>query len=318
MKKVTLEEAQSRIKIRFPEENFKIISYTSLSDYGEIECLQCHEIIKINRFGNFFAKSKAYGCKNCHGLWRQREEKIKKIEEKYNIIDTFVKNTHTYYHVKCKNCGHERTTTLNNFIKNLNCGCSTGVFRNRTPVEFIKEVNNFQHDDYELVGEYKNQITKVLIRHVPCGFIREIRPADLLSDKIKCPKCDKLKSNGENIICKILTKMNINYLEQVSLKDSLQKFDFFLPEQNIAIEYNGKQHYQYIDFFHKNQEGFEKQLERDKNKRQYCIDNNIYLIEIPYTMSIEEIGQLLQNEINSTTKVGQAPEKAASLTPVSE
>lgn len=49
------------------------------------------------------------------------------------------------------------------------------------------------------------------------------------------------------------------------------------------IEYNGYQHYKMIPFFHKTDKDFSNQLRRDQNVREYCKDNNIILIEIPYT-----------------------------------
>lgn len=54
------------------------------------------------------------------------------------------------------------------------------------------------------------------------------------------------------------------------------------------IEYNGLQHYKKVDYFHKTDEGFLKQLNRDNEVRKYCKENNIILIEIPYTYNTYE------------------------------
>lgn len=75
MRKLTLEEVNKRIKIRFPEEEFEIIKFDGMGVPGEIKCLNCGEIIKVNKFSNFYAKNKCYGCVNCHGLWKNREKK---------------------------------------------------------------------------------------------------------------------------------------------------------------------------------------------------------------------------------------------------
>jgi hypothetical protein len=64
-------------------------------------------------------------------------------------------------------------------------------------------------------------------------------------------------------------------------------FDFYLPNERICIEYNGQQHYKSCDIFG-GEEGFEKQQIRDNIKRQYCKDNGIKLIEIPYTYDTKE------------------------------
>ena len=58
------------------------------------------------------------------------------------------------------------------------------------------------------------------------------------------------------------------------------------PDYNLAIEYQGKQHYEPVDFAGKGDEWAKYQFkvgqQRDNIKRQYCQQNNIKLIEIPY------------------------------------
>ena len=61
------------------------------------------------------------------------------------------------------------------------------------------------------------------------------------------------------------------------------------------IEYNGLQHYKKVYYFHKTDEGFLKQL---NEVRKYCKENNIILIEIPYTYNTyEKVEQLLNRVI---------------------
>ena len=65
------------------------------------------------------------------------------------------------------------------------------------------------------------------------------------------------------------------------------RFDFFLPEFNICIEYNGKQHYEPIDYFG-GEKTFKYTLKNDKIKIDYCKKNNILLHIIRYDENIEE------------------------------
>lgn len=302
MKKISLEEMKQRIKERFPEEEFEIIKYESSGKPGIVKCLHCNEEIEVSIFKNFLAKNKRYGCKNCHGLWRERENKINEIKQYYDIIETYVKESHTYYKIQCKNCGHIRDTTLNNIIKNLDCGCKTNTYRNRTGQEFIKECNKYYNNELELVGEYKNQTTKVLLRHLPCGMIWEVRPSDIIHGRSHCPKCKTQESLGEKRIKEFLIQNNISFLQEKILNDnSRQRFDFFLPNYNLAIEYNGRQHYEFVKFFHKNEEGFKQSIQRDKKKKEYCDKNNIELLIISYQedKDIEKIlSQKLLNKFN--------------------
>ena len=67
-----------------------------------------------------------------------------------------------------------------------------------------------------------------------------------------CPKCNQ--SHGEREVAKILQNLNIEFKEQVSLKnpyDEDRKFrlDFWIPSLKAIIEYNGKQHYVAVEQF---------------------------------------------------------------------
>ena len=72
-------------------------------------------------------------------------------------------------------------------------------------------------------------------------------------------------------------------------------FDFYLPDFNILIEYDGQQHFKPIDFAGKGEEWAIKNMletqRRDNIKTQYCKDNNIKLIRIPY-FEFENIEQI--------------------------
>lgn len=288
-------EFEKRILNRFPEENFTIVEYHGANGFLRVKCETCNDIIEVNYAGNFLAKNKRYGCKNCHGLWREREKKIKEIEEKYDIISVISnpeKRGRKRYTIKCKNCGHIRTSYLSTLYSHLECGCKTGVLRGRNGEEFIKEVNEKNQDYYELVGEYKNQTTKVLLRH-SCGFIWSVRPADMIDGRNhSCPKCQRWYSKGIRIISTFLEQNNISYEREKRVGDSLLRFDIFIPLFNVAIEFNGKQHYEAIPFFG-GEENFQAQKDRDNRKRQYCQENNIFLLEIPYTLKKEEIEEIL-------------------------
>ena len=53
------------------------------------------------------------------------------------------------------------------------------------------------------------------------------------------------------------------------------KFDFCLPKYNLLIEYNGKQHYNFISFFDKTRKEFLESRHRDWLIRKYAKHNNI-------------------------------------------
>jgi hypothetical protein len=75
------------------------------------------------------------------------------------------------------------------------------------------------------------------------------------------------------------------------------ELDCFDRDLGLAVEYNGRQHMEYIPFFHKNKEAFYNQKYRDELKRRMCKDNGIILIEVPYTVKNENIESFLINEL---------------------
>ena len=104
-----------------------------------------------------------------------------------------------------------------------------------------------------------------------------------------CPSCKE--SKGEIVINDFLTKKNITYKRQKTFKGckskSLLYFDFYLPDMDTCIEYDGEFHSMPIF----GQKSLEDSIYRDNIKNEYCKYNNIRLIRISYTEfdKIEEI-----------------------------
>lgn len=102
-----------------------------------------------------------------------------------------------------------------------------------------------------------------------------------------CRKCTKSMSLLERTIESWLKEHDIIYVEQktfnnlVGVGNKALRFDFYIPDYNACIEVNGRQHYKDIRF-----DGVTYTLdiiqEHDRRKKQYCVDNGIVLIEIPY------------------------------------
>lgn len=66
------------------------------------------------------------------------------------------------------------------------------------------------------------------------------------------------------------------------------ELDCYNANLSIALEYNGKQHYVYPNYFHKSEEEFIKQQERDVFKYARCKELNIDLIIIDYKMKPDD------------------------------
>lgn len=116
-----------------------------------------------------------------------------------------------------------------------------------------------------------------------CGNITYVTQNCLYKGDTK--SCGCIKSYGEEKISKILLKNNITFEREKQFKSCilpsgrLAKFDFYVDDKYI-IEFDGKQHFIQNDFF---QQSFEEIQLYDKLKNQWCFDNNIKIIRIPYT-----------------------------------
>lgn len=77
------------------------------------------------------------------------------------------------------------------------------------------------------------------------------------------------------------------------------ELDCYNDELRIAVEYNGVQHYKYIPYFHKSQDGFHNQKYRDYIKRDLCVKNGIFLIEVPYTVKVPDIKGYILDKLSA-------------------
>ena len=88
-----------------------------------------------------------------------------------------------------------------------------------------------------------------------------------------------------------MEKNNIKYVCEKKFENckdiSLLKFDFYLSEYNLCIEYDGIQHFKSVKRFGGLEE-LKNVQQRDKIKTEYCKNNNIQLIRIKYDENVSE------------------------------
>lgn len=110
---------------------------------------------------------------------------------------------------------------------------------------------------------------------------------------------DRFSSKGEQYIEKYLKRNNINFEPQKIFKGCVDKrslmFDFYIPEKNMLIEFDGPQHYEAVEWFG-GEPAFKQQQKRDAIKNEYAQNNNIKLIRITYDKYINnELKDTLNN-----------------------
>ena len=87
-----------------------------------------------------------------------------------------------------------------------------------------------------------------------------------------------------------------------------QRFDIFIPELNLAIEYQGLQHYQPVSFFGGKQ-GFRKNQERDITKRQLASLHGVCVYDWKYSKTItsDSVRKVLADYETSRVIAPQSP-----------
>ena len=225
------------------------------------------------------------------------QEVYNRIPDSYILLDNFISVTkrNLFY---CEDCGRVFYARVHDLQRNTKL-CPYCMFsnRNKDNDEFKWQVSTIVGNEYEILGTYINARTPVLIRHNKCGMTYKVTPHNFLRGK-RCPRCKE--SHGERYIASLLSGHHIEYIRQKSFEGCTYKhkllFDFYLPKYNLCIEYDGEQHYHPI----KHLGGKKKYIvgkKRDLIKDEFCRDNNIKLLRIPYTVSLENIYPLIKSYI---------------------
>jgi hypothetical protein len=108
-------------------------------------------------------------------------------------------------------------------------------------------------------------------------------------------------SYGEKKIYDFFVENNINFDHNKSLLNcsykSKLRFDFYLYDYNLCVEYDGIQHTMPVDIFG-GQKEFEKTKIRDEIKNLFCKLNDIKIIRLPYTLTDEEMFNIIKESIS--------------------
>ena len=188
------------------------------------------------------------------------------------------------WHCRCENCGIEKDVQYSNLIEGRSKSC--GCLRKEILSDDLTNKRFGSLVAKEPLYNYSKQTTEESTYwrcDCDCGN-SFITTAHRLKQG-NTQSCGCLVSKGENKIKELLSVMNIEYISQYSFEDLVDKaplrFDFYLPEFNILIEYQGKQHYESVEKWG-GDESFKDRIRKDNMKRDYCNKNHLRLIEIPY------------------------------------
>lgn len=284
-----------------------------LYDYSLVDYINSKTKVKIicYKHGVFEQTPNAHldghGCKMCaydyrHELFSKSRDKFvedaQKIHgTKYDYSQSNYINNHKKVKIICPEHGIF-TQTPANHLRGVGCPiCSKENSRLKKiiPKEQIINKANLIHNnryDYDL-QDYNGTHSYVRIKCPVHGWYTQYFKDHLAG--CGCPKCVRISQQkvyerlcnhfkNENILYEVGHKV-VSWIEKL-------RFDIYFPKYNIAVEYNGQQHYYPVDFFG-GQEQFSKQQNADAYKAQLCKINNCKLFVLKYDYTEADFSNLV-------------------------
>lgn len=298
MRRLNKEEFMSRSnKTHNNKYDYSLVEYKN--GYTKVEII-CHEHGLFQQRPDHHLDGR--GCKKCSTkskkhisnkneysrLFIEKSKKIHNNKYDYSLVE--YKNARTKVKIICPEHGiFEQNPDTH--LKGHNClKCSITINSDNQTYDnntFIKKAISIHSNNYDYSKtNYIRSKEKVLIICPEHGYFYQMPYNHLLGKG--CKKCNE--SKGEKIIRCYLEENLIRFESEKSFEECKNikklRFDFYLPEYNLCIEYDGIQHFKPLEFWG----GNEALLERKKCdliKTDFCISNNINLLRINYKENIK-------------------------------
>lgn len=293
------------MKTKSNEEFLKEVKDLVGSEYTFLEPYKgCHTKISVrhNICGtvykvippNFLRGKRCPSCQRIKGNKKRTRSPQQFLDEvqalvgnEYKVLTPYTKAKNK---VKMKHtvCGFIYEVTPAHFLSGRRCpNCHLKQLAQdkiKTQQDFEKDVYNILGKDFKVVSLYTGYNKPITIKHLICGQTYSTTPDSIRNNYTSCAYCNQ--SHGEHQITILLNRYHVKYEAQKGFKDlkdqSSLTYDFYIPTNNILIEYQGRQHYMPVDHFG-GEDSFKTQQRHDNLKRLYAKKNNYTLLEIPYT-----------------------------------
>lgn len=226
-------------------------------------------------------------------------EKATKVHEgkyNYSLVD-YIESSSKVKIICPKHGLFEQTP--NNHLMGMKCiKCSTEQTadkRRSNTEEFISKAKRVHGNKYDYSKVcYVDNSTKIIVICPNHGDFTQAPSAHL--NKRGCPIC--CESRGERKIVLFLESEGIPYQKQKKFDTCRYKrklsFDFFVPDYNACIEFDGRQHF-FPSVYFGGMPEFERTKKVDWIKNQFCLNNGIKLIRVSYR--VKNIDSFLKKEL---------------------
>lgn len=257
----------------------------------ECQCVYC---------GNIHTKTpsmilQGQQCRKCsHNSRRKTHEQfmmeVTQANSTVEVLDEF-SGYDMYMSVRCKKCSREYKTTGRTLLAGHGCKvCSVSLSEDKKR-EIERTLKELEHP-HTILEPYRILNDTVRVKCDLCLYERNVRLASLLENTRGCVKCSQ--STKEKHISALLDELQVDYFVEHKFKDALTpkgnpfKFDFYIPEKALVIEYDGEYHYK-----DRGIPGEDRRLEivqeYDRLKNEYAEGKGIVMLRVNYFMTDEEI-----------------------------
>ena len=251
---------------------------------------------------------KKIGCPYCIGKNKTTESFKKdlfKINSNIEVLGEYI-SAKSPIQCRCKIDGTEWFPRPNNLLNGEGCpecgriaSNKNGTKANEKFLLQLKEINK----NITPLEEYVQAKIKIWVSCKICEHKWQVTPDNLLSGN-GCPECAAPKH--EKKLINFLTGLGYSVETQKKYNDCRDilplPFDLYIKELNLLIEYDGEQHYMPVNFGGISDDealiNFQTTKRHDQIKNDYCEENNIPLIRIPYWEK-NNLFQFLIDNINN-------------------
>ncbi len=223
----------------------------------------------------------------CPICYKAKEKTIENVREWVSnnhlgasVLSDKIENIHDKVKVQCEN-GH-RFEIIVNTLMNKGNWCK---FCNRVTIYDLKCFLEKERPGSRLLGEEIKGTNSRIAIQCPKGHIFKPVVRDVYYKDSWCPECKV--SISERFTRRIFEKLfgmpfpQTRFSWLTSNKGYPMHLDGYNPALNLAFENNGVQHSQFVKYFHKSIDRFEKRKKDDDLKRRLCKEHGIILVEIP-------------------------------------
>jgi protein-arginine kinase activator protein McsA len=234
-------------------------------------------------------------------------EAVKLRPDEFEYFEEEYKNKQTPTKIRCIKHNHIFYQTPKSHLKGSECPICENEnhpsHQKKTNEQFLKEIYEIHGNLFTYKSEYIGAHEYITIQCNECNTEFDQLAYVHLSGR-GCPNC--ILSVGEKSIRLYLERNNIEYTKQKTFddcrspKNRMLKFDFFIPHNNLLIEFDGKQHFELSNIrgYKTTQDELDRIKIYDSIKNEYAKSNNIKLLRIPY-WDIRKIPEILKENIIS-------------------